>query len=146
MKRLSRDRRRKLAQDVEAVARTLDTARSEHGMRIDRLDLATAVDQLLRRGPTADARALARRTAADVFYAREIAPNWNDLTPQARRERVEAFAQLANMLPPDAAHELEPLLRTKLLVLAWAYDTAHHGNLLRRLSRRPQSFGQLERR
>jgi hypothetical protein len=95
-------------------------------------DLRAVVQDLLEgevEAPTGDVRWLiSQETDAGDFYAGEIAPNWDGLGENARASKLDGFLELARMMEasPDALpREMAARLRTKLLVLAWAFDEAH---------------------
>ena len=54
-----------------------------------------------------------------------------------------AFARFANALGSDPV-PIAPLVRTKLLVLAWAYDYTYGESFLPRIAREPENFGRFE--
>jgi hypothetical protein len=76
--------------------------------------------------PTADVAALRERgTAPDDFYAREVAPSWDGLSEAQRAARLDGFLEMCALLEgaPDAVPaEMGEAVRTKTLVLAWAFD------------------------
>ena len=65
-----------------------------------------------------------------------------------RSAKIEAFARFANAIAgPEvdaAAADMGPLVRTKVVVLAWAFDSLYRGDYLERLVRKPERFGELE--
>ena len=69
------------------------------------------------------------------FYDRELAPAWDPLGEAQRAARVEGFADLALMLEEAGdVPGLEPeVIRTKTLILAWAFDETY--GYLSRLAR-----------
>ena len=79
--------------------------------------------------PTDDVRFLiARDTDPDDFYAREIEPNWDGLDENARAAKLDGFVDLAAMADasPDALpRDMVATVRTKALILAWAFDEVH---------------------
>jgi hypothetical protein len=95
-------------------------------------DLSRMVRDLLEgevEAPTADVRRLiADGVEPDEFYDQEVAPNWDGRDENARSDRLEGFVELAQMLDasPDALPaDMASRLRTKCLILAWAFDEAH---------------------
>jgi hypothetical protein len=95
-------------------------------------DLRAVVFDLLEgevEAPTADVRWLIEEDVdADEFYSQELAPNWDGVGENARADKLDGFLELARMMEasPDALpREMAARLRTKLLVLAWAFDEAH---------------------
>ena len=109
---------------------TLTALHSERGGR--ELDLRALVRDLLEgevEAPTDDVRhMIALGTGPDEFYERELAPNWDGLDEDARADKLDRFVDLAHMVEdaPDALpRDVAASLRTKLLVLGWAFDEAH---------------------
>lgn len=130
--------------DVAAVARVLERAALAYGSDPRDFDLAIVAAELLERAPTADLRALVHNGVdEDTLYERELRPNWEGLTKGQRASKVVAFARFANALGDDAT-EIGALVRTKLLVLAWAYDRTYGEGFLPRIEREPEGFGRLE--
>ena len=119
-----------LARDAREMRATLTALHSERGGRD--LDLRALVRDLLEgevEAPTADVRhMIALDTPPDEFYERELAPNWDGLDEDARADKLDQFVELAHMVEasPDALpRDMAASLRTKLLVLGWAFDEAH---------------------
>jgi hypothetical protein len=87
--------------------------------------------------PTADVAGLVRRgTDAEAFYLAEIRPSWEGLSELERARRLDGFVELAAMLeasPEAMPDDMAPLVRTKTLVLAWAFDETY--GYLSRLAR-----------
>lgn len=119
-----------LARDAVNVRASLTALHSERGGH--ELDLRALIRDLLEgeiEAPTADVRHMIRQgIEPDDFYARELAPNWDGLDEEARADKLDQFVELAHMveaspdaLPPDMAASL----RTKLLLLGWAFDEEH---------------------
>jgi hypothetical protein len=109
---------------------TLTALHSERGGR--ELDLRAMVQDLLEgevEAPTADVRHMIKQgTAPDDFYERELAPNWDGLDEDKRADKLDQFVELAHMVEasPDALpRDMAASLRTKLLVLGWAFDEEH---------------------
>jgi hypothetical protein len=79
--------------------------------------------------PTADVRWLmGEETDPAEFYANELAPNWDGLDELARSDKLDGFVELARMVDesPDALpRDMAAKVRTKCLILAWAFDEAH---------------------
>jgi hypothetical protein len=132
----------RLADDAGGMRAVLDGVAGE--LRAARgpgaeVDLRTTVRDLLEgevEAPTDDVVALKRRgTDPDRFYEAEVAPSWEGLDEEARATRLEGFLDLCAMLESagDAAGlppEMAASVRTKTLLLAWAFD-ATHGYLAR---------------
>ncbi len=119
-----------LARDAVAMRATLTALHTERGGR--ELDLRGMVRDLLTgevEAPTEDVRRMIRLdTSPDEFYERELRPSWDGLDEDRRADKLDQFVELAQMveaspdaLPPDLAASL----RTKLLVLGWAFDEEH---------------------
>jgi hypothetical protein len=120
-----------LARDAARMRATLTGLHAERG-GAGEPDLRAVVQDLLEgevEAPTGDVRWLiSQETDAGDFYAGEIAPNWDGLGENARASKLDGFLELARMMEasPDALpREMAARLRTKLLVLAWAFDEAH---------------------
>lgn len=91
------------------------------------------------------------------FFLRELRPNWRDLTREQRTEKIASFVRFANLLcrsesdepPEDSAAterlaELRACVRTKIVMLAVAYDIEYDDSFGRRIARNPQGFGDYE--
>jgi hypothetical protein len=142
--RLHRSGRRALTGDAAAVARVLERAALAYGSDPRDFDLAIVSAELLERAPTSDLRALVHDGIdEDDLYERELRPNWEGLTKGQRANKVVAFARFANALGNEHAH-VASLVRTKLLVLAWAYDRTYGEGFLPRICRKPERFGRME--
>jgi hypothetical protein len=142
--RRRRERNGVLSGDTGAVARVLERAALAYGSDPRDFDLAIVAAELLERAPTADIRGLVHDgVTEDELYERELRPNWEGLTKGQRAAKVVAFARFANTLGDDPA-EVAALVRTKLLVLAWAYDRTYGGAFLPRIDREPEHFGRIE--
>ena len=135
---------RELRGDAGAVAAVLERAALAYGSDPRDFDLAIVTAELLERAPTADLRALVHDgVEEDELYERELRPNWEGLSKGQRANKVVAFARFANALDGRSV-EIAPLVRTKLLVLAWAYDRTYGESFLPRISREPEHFGRFE--
>lgn len=130
-KREDGDRPTSLARDAVNMRATLTGLHAERaGSREP--DLRTLVRDVLEgevEAPTADIRYLmSEETDPADFYAKEIAPNWEGLDELARSDKLDGFVELARMVDasPDALpRDMAARVRTKTLVLAWAFDEAH---------------------
>jgi hypothetical protein len=131
--------------DAGAVSAALDRATELYGSDPRDFDLAVAIGDLLEQGPTADVRALAAAGIDEEgFYERELRPNWEGLSKGERAGKVLTFTRFANALGQQDAAGLGAVVRTKLLVLAWAYDRTYAEGLLSRVASEPERFGRLE--
>jgi hypothetical protein len=133
----ARDGDGSFADDARAMRATLDTIHAElvdaRGPAAEP-DVKTALRDLLEgeyTAPTADLAALkSRRTDAAQFYEKEIAPSWEGLNEAQRAARLEGFLEMCDLLASagDAAGfppEMAEGVRTKTLVLAWAFDETY---------------------
>ena len=79
--------------------------------------------------PTADvSRLIADDVDPQEFYERELGPNWDGLSELERADKLDGFLELARMMeasPGALPGDMAASLRTKLLILAWAFDEAH---------------------
>jgi hypothetical protein len=131
--------------DAAAVSAALERATEMYSSDPSDFDLAVATGDLLDRGPTADVRALVRSgIGEDEFYERELRPNWEGLSKDERSGKVESFARFANALGDDDAGGMRAVVRTKLLILAWAYDRTYDEGLLSQVAFDRERFGRLE--
>ena len=129
-----------LERDASAVAGALDTAAGD-----DELDLELSMGDLFDAAPTRDIEALKQAGATPRrFYTEELRPNWDDLSKSERAAKIEAFARFANVLGDEDPGGMGAVVRTKLLVLAWAYDSCYDEGYTERLASKPQRFGKLE--
>jgi hypothetical protein len=90
------------------------------------------------------------------FFLRELKPNWHELTREERATRIAAFVRFTNLLDhsesapsADAAEierlaELRATVRTKIVLLACAYDMSYDDDYCRRIARNPQRFGEYD--
>ena len=119
-----------LARDAVTMRATLTALHTERGGH--ELDLRALIRDLLEgevEAPTADVRhMITLDTSPGDFYARELAPNWDGLDEDRRADKLDQFVELAHMVEasPDALpQDMAASLRTKLLVLGWAFDEEH---------------------
>jgi hypothetical protein len=134
-----------LESDAGAVSSALDRATERYGSDPRDFDLAVAIGDLLEQGATTDVRAIsASGVDEEEFYERELRPNWEGLSKGEREAKVRSFARFANALGQDDAGGMGAVVRTKLLVLAWAFDRTYAGDLLPALASEPERFGRLE--
>lgn len=120
-----------LSRDAVRMRATLTGLHAERG-GAGEPELRSVVYDLLEgevEAPTGDVRWLIEEDIEPGdFYAEELAPNWDGLDENARADKLDGFLELARMMQasPDALpREMAARLRTKLLVLAWAFDEAH---------------------
>jgi hypothetical protein len=84
------------------------------------------------------------------FHARELAPNWSNLSREQRASKIATFVKFANLLAksPDADDEaiteLGATVRSKVVLLATAYDETYADDYCRQIARNPGSFGDYE--
>jgi hypothetical protein len=144
LRRRRGDGGRALHGDFEAAARVLERAALAYGSDPGDFDLAIVSAELLERAPTVDSRRLLRDgITEDELYERELRPNWEGLTKGERAAKIVAFARFANALVGDT-EQIAALVRTKLLVLAWAYDRTYGEGFLPRIALEPERFGRFE--
>jgi hypothetical protein len=142
--RRRREQGQALGGDAGAVAPVLERAALAYGSDPRDFDLAIVAAELLDRAPTPDVRALVHDgITEDELYEGELRPNWEGLSKGHRASKVVAFARFANALGDDPTG-IAPLVRTKLLVLAWAYDRTYGECFLPRIDREPEHFGSFE--
>lgn len=120
-----------LARDAARMRATLTGLHAERG-GAGEPDLRGVVYDLLEgevEAPTADVRWLIDEDVdAGEFYSQELATNWDGLNENARAGKLDGFLELARMMEasPDALpRDMAARLRTKLLILAWAFDETH---------------------
>jgi hypothetical protein len=128
---------RSLAEDAIAMRSALDAMQGQE--RIARgaagsIDLRALVTDMLEgeiAAPTPDVEWLVRHdTDPREFYEKEIAPSWEGLDEDARAARLEGFIDLARSVDTDPEgaglpEEMVATVRTKALVLAWAFDESY---------------------
>jgi hypothetical protein len=85
------------------------------------------------------------------FFLRELKPNWHELSREERATRIATFVRFTNMLDhsSDGAEaerlsELRAAVRTKIVLLASAYDVNYGDDYCRRIARNPQRFGEYD--
>ena len=126
-----------LAEDARAMRATLDALRREREAARGGTwapDLRDLVRDLLEgevEAPTADVEALkSAGTDPDAFYADEVAPSWEGFGEAQRATRIDAFLEMCTMLQvPGLSDDLPPEMarsvRTRTLLLAWAFDETY---------------------
>jgi hypothetical protein len=126
----------RLADDARAMRTTLSALHAERSASVAPAswepDLRAIVRDILEgevASPTDDVRFLiSADTDAGDFYATEIEPSWDGLGENARAAKLDGFFELARMADasPDALpREMVATVRTKTIVLAWAFDEVH---------------------
>lgn len=124
---------RGLSGDAAAMRDALSSLSAQRG-GTKQPDLQALVRDLLEgevAAPTADVSKLIRlHTDPDDFYAKELKPSWEGLSEAQRAHRLEGFIDLASMLDSAGAGaglppEMGPSVRTKTLMLAWAFDETY---------------------
>jgi hypothetical protein len=120
-----------LARDAVRMRATLTSLHAERGGSGEP-DIRAVTRDLLEgevEAPTSDVRWLiSEEVDPDEFYEREIAPNWEGRDELTRADRLDGFIELAQTIEasPDALpREMAAAVRTKVLVLAWAFDEAY---------------------
>jgi hypothetical protein len=90
------------------------------------------------------------------FFLRELKPNWREMTREQRAAKIASFVRFANLLSRSEGDagadsdeierlaELRATVRTKVVLLASAYDTEYADSYCRRIARNPQRFGDYE--
>jgi hypothetical protein len=142
-----RDAANGLAADSGAIDRVLARDAGSQPADEQSFDLEALVVDLFDDAPTSDIRSLRDRGVdGSAFFDAELRPNWERRSQGERSAKIEAFMRLANVLGADDPGGIGALVRTKVLVLAWAYDRLYEQGLSRQLARKPQSFGRLELR
>ena len=135
-------RESRFADDARAMRASLDELQREAGGVSAPPDLRSHLRDLIDgevAAPTADVAALtARDTDPDEFYSHEVAPSWEGLGERQRAARLDGLLDMCELLADeDAAAAMPPEMgasvRTKTLLLAWAYDQVH--GRLRRIER-----------
>ena len=107
-------------------------------------DLEVATGDLFDSEPTGDIRSLrSRGVKGETFYDDELRPNWDQLSKGERAAKIESFARFANGLGQQDPGGMGAVVRTKLLLLAWAFDRTYADDYTNRLARQPQRFGRL---
>ena len=125
------------------------------------LDLVPFTIRAFELAPTKDIEYLiAHGCDGSEFFLREVKPNWRGLSREQRAAKIASFVRFANLLDrsgderdgegaPNAAAaehlaELRATVRTKIVLLACAYDAEYGDSYCRRIDRNPQRFGDYE--
>jgi hypothetical protein len=126
----------RLARDARAMRTTLSALHAERSASAAPAswepDLRAILRDLLEGevvAPTDDVRFLiSAGTDAGDFYDSEIEPSWDGLDENARAAKLDGFLELARMAdasPEALPREMVATVRTKTIVLAWAFDEVH---------------------
>jgi sugar phosphate isomerase/epimerase len=88
------------------------------------------------------------------FFTRELKPCWEDQTREQRAAKIASFVRFANLLDrsdpepgtsvTERLWELRSSVRTKIVLLASAYDCQYGDSYCRRIAKDPQRFGEYE--
>ena len=154
---------RKLRKRLESdMSRVGDLAGRYAGTAVDgSLDLLPFTIRAFELAPTRDIEYLiAHGCDGSEFFLREVKPNWRGLTREQRAAKIASFVRFANLLErsdsgrngDDEANEaaaehlaeLRATVRTKVVLLACAYDAEYGDSYCRRIARDPQRFGDYE--
>jgi hypothetical protein len=128
-----------LERDSTAIAQALDEVADSGDF-----DLEIATGDVFDNEPTRDIRSLrARGVDGEAFYEDELRPNWDQLSKGERAAKLESFARFANGLGQQDPEGMGAVVRTKLLLLAWAFDHTYADDYTDRLAHQPQRFGRL---
>jgi hypothetical protein len=151
--------RKRLEHDMRDVR---ELAETYAGQAVDgSLDLLPFAIRAFELAPTRDIEFLISRGCdGSEFFLREMKPNWRGLTREQRATKIASFVRFANLLERsendnhdpgaegDAAREhlaeLRATVRTKIVLLATAYDAEYGDSYCRRIARNPQRFGDYE--
>ena len=144
-KRLEGDRRRVVELSAQFREDGDDGGFDLHGFAVRAFELA----------PTDDISFLVERGVdGHEVSGRELHPCWRDLTREERSAKIASFVKFANLL--DRSHpdegtaasehlaELRASVRTKIVLLASAYDCQYGDSYCRRIARNPRQFGDYE--
>ena len=152
---------RKLRKRLDADMSELgDLGERYAGTAVDgSIDLLPFARRAFELAPTNDIELLVTRGCdGSEFFDRELKPNWGDLSREQRAAKIAAFVRFANLLDrserdnPDTTDdmtranlaELRATVRTKIVLLACAYDVEYDDSYCRRIARNPQRFGDYE--
>ena len=86
------------------------------------------------------------------FFLKELKPNWHARAREERADKIASFVRFANLLSreertqPESERlaELRATVRTKVVLLAGAFDAEYGDSYCRRIARNPQRFGDYE--
>ena len=144
-KRLEGDRRRLAELSAQFREEGEDGSFDLHGFAVRAFALA----------PTDDISFLVEHGIdGDEFFGRELYPCWRELSREERSAKIASFVKFANLL--DRSHpdegtsasqhlaELRASVRTKIVLLASAYDCEYGDSYCRRITKDPRQFGDYE--
>ncbi len=149
----SRKLRKRLDNDMSAIC---DLAENYAGADGDgSFDLLAFTIRAFEVGPTDDIDFLiSHGIDGSEFFLRELRPNWREQTREERAAKIAQFVRFANLLEKsgatqngsasDGVTELSAGVRTKIVLLASAYDVSYGDDYCRRIARDPQRFGEYE--
>ena len=150
-------RRSSLSKRLEGDRRELAGIAEEYAGQADdgSFDLHGFAICAFERAPTADISFLAEHGVdGHEFFGRELRPCWTDLTREERSAKIAQFVKFANLLdrsepePGSSAGEqlaeLRASVRTKIVLLASAYDCQYGDSFCRRIAKDPRQFGDYE--
>ena len=149
----SRKLRKRLDTDMSAICELADRhAGANDGESFDLLEFTIRAFEL---GPTSDIDFLiAHGIDGTEFFHRELRPNWGEQTREERAAKIAQFVRFANLLEKSDATqdgsasegvtELCASVRTKIVLLASAYDMSYGDDYCRRIAKNPQRFGEYE--
>jgi hypothetical protein len=114
--------------------------------------LAALCEHAFAEGTTRDLEWLrGRGVDAELFYTKELAPSWEDLSREERAAKIDRFIELSRELgraqpgghPPDDFLDMLAAVHLKVLLLSWAFDRTYgyvdqlmNGPLQYRINRR----------
>ena len=90
------------------------------------------------------------------FFLRELKPNWREMSREQRAAKIASFVRFANLLcrsendksqtteESERLAELRATVRTKIVLLASAYDCEYDDSYCRHIARNLQRFGDYE--
>ena len=137
---------RKLRKSLDSDMRALDQLANDH-LSDGMFDMRGYAQAAFEQERTRDIAYLAGHGRdGREFHARELAPNWTEQTREQRASKIASFVRFANLLEhaPEGGHELHATVRTKVALLACAYDVVYADSYRRRIARHPEGFGEYE--
>jgi hypothetical protein len=144
-----------LGKRLEGDRRQLGELSLQFGGHAEGFDLNGFAARAFELAPTDDIAFLVERGIdGDEFFGRELKPCWSDLTREERSAKIASFVKFANLLDrshPDVGSsasehlaELRASVRTKIVLLASAYDCQYGDSYCRRITKNPRQFGDYE--